>query len=76
MTILPNGFIYIMGGYVANLNPGLDANGYLQWTLSFASMGNVAVYDTVKGTWTSIITSGTIPPPRAQHSAVLGTFSS
>lgn len=72
MTILPNGVIHIIGGNVATLLSGLDARGYLQWRLDLAPMGSVAVYDTVKGTWTTKSTTGTIPAPRNFHSATLG----
>lgn len=52
--------------------PGLDSSGHMQWRLDLAPMGNMAIYDTVRGTWTSKITAGSIPAPRTQHSAVLG----
>lgn len=72
MTILPNGVIQIIGGNVATLLSGLDARGRLQWRLDLAPMGSVAVYDTVKGTWTTKSTTGTVPAPRNFHSATLG----
>jgi hypothetical protein len=72
MTILPNGVIHIIGGNVATSLSGLDVRGYLQWRLDLAPMGSVAVYDTVKGTWTTKSTTGTIPAPRNFHSATLG----
>ncbi|KAI8582029.1 hypothetical protein K450DRAFT_228718 [Umbelopsis ramanniana AG] len=71
MTILSNGIIQIIGGNVATLLSGLDSRGYLQWRLDLAPMGSVAVYDTVKGTWTTKSATGTIPPHRNFHSATL-----
>ncbi|KAM3586469.1 hypothetical protein VKS41_002983 [Umbelopsis sp. WA50703] len=71
MTILPNGIIYILGGDIATMLSGLDSRGYLQWALSLAPMGSIAVYDTVKGTWTTESATGTIPPSRNFHSATL-----
>jgi hypothetical protein len=72
MTILPNGIIQIVGGNVATLLSGLDSHGYLQWRLDLAPMGSVAIYDTVKGTWTTRSATGDIPSPRNFHSATLG----
>lgn len=72
MTILPNGIIYIIGGDIASLLPGLDSQGFLQWSLNLAPMGSIVVYDTVKGTWATKTATGTIPPSRNFHSATLG----
>ncbi|KAG2182567.1 hypothetical protein INT43_007498 [Umbelopsis isabellina] len=72
MTILPNGMIYIIGGDMASLLPGLDSRRYLQWSLTLAPMGSIVAYDTVKGIWTTPSATGTIPPSRNFHSATLG----
>ncbi|KAI9289226.1 hypothetical protein BC943DRAFT_316244 [Umbelopsis sp. AD052] len=71
MTILPNGIIQIIGGNVATMLSGLDSRGYRQWRLDLAPMGSVAVYDTVKGSWTTKSATGTLPPHRNFHSATL-----
>lgn len=72
MTILPNGLIYIIGGDIASLLPGLDSQHYLQWSLNLAPMGSIAIYNTIQGTWATQSANGTIPPSRNFHSATLG----
>ncbi|GAB5593201.1 Leucine-zipper-like transcriptional regulator 1 [Umbelopsis nana] len=67
MTLLPNEIIHIIGGYIATLVTTSTGD----WRFDLASMGTVPVFDTVKGTWSSKIASGSIPAPRTMHNATL-----
>ncbi|KAI8576783.1 hypothetical protein K450DRAFT_283121 [Umbelopsis ramanniana AG] len=71
MTITPSGKIIIIGGLVATKSSTLDAQGYMQWTLSGASSSDVPQYDTGNGLWNLVTATGSIPASRTLHSATL-----
>jgi Galactose oxidase, central domain len=72
MTITSSGKIIIIGGLTAIESPTLDAQGYMQWTLTDASSSDIPHYDTSSGLWNLVTATGSIPPARTLHTATLG----